>query len=249
MKSVRNLMSNRETEINAFFDLLDFMHQHNKRGLPTIFSNETSENPATFNLESQHLHMLTATAYLLLYNYVEAVVTQCLEALSKKIKTEQKSILEFTETIQKEWVVQKILPNDQSINVERIITRIINEFKTIHSQIDDLKISKGGGGNFDNEAIHKLCDRLCINFKTSRKISENLHRYKDYAFSEKKMSFMKEVRDFRNKLAHGELSFMELGRNCQIDRLNHTKQVIFDYMESFIDSVESHINEKGFLQS
>ena len=63
---------------------------------------------------------------------------------------------------------------------------------------------------------------------------------------EEKASELKTIKDDRNKLAHGELTFEEVGRNLSLPQLRHMKEKTFRYMESVIDIMNAFIENEGY---
>lgn len=63
---------------------------------------------------------------------------------------------------------------------------------------------------------------------------------------EEKASELKTIKDDRNKLAHGELTFEGVGRNLSLPQLRHMKEKTFRYMESVIDIMNAFIENEGY---
>ncbi len=66
---------------------------------------------------------------------------------------------------------------------------------------------------------------------------------------EEKISELKTIKDNRNHLAHGELTFEEVGRELSVPQLKNMKEKTFEYMEKVIDSVDAFIKEKRYKKS
>lgn len=172
MNSVKSMMESREEEINLYMDLLKYIHDSTQHGLPAL----QNRNGVEYQLENTHLHILTASIYMLLYNYIEAVVTQSLNTLICYIQNERMPITQFSEPIQKEWLIGGLNLNDAKASVE---TRLGNGLKMLKhfgdTQKIDIKISKGGG-NFNDDEIFKLAKKLqvnmCIDDETHRQLRQ-----------------------------------------------------------------------------
>lgn len=124
MNSVKSMMESREEEINLYMDLLKYIHDSTQHGLPAL----QNRNGVEYQLENTHLHILTASIYMLLYNYIEAVVTQSLNTLICYIQNERMPITQFSEPIQKEWLIGGLNLNDAKASVE---TRLGNGLKML----------------------------------------------------------------------------------------------------------------------
>ena len=54
------------------------------------------------------------------------------------------------------------------------------------------------------------------------------------------------MRDYRNKLAHGELSFYECSNNMTPQELTQLKRRVVDFIEKFINASKEYIDNKKF---
>lgn len=245
MQSVRSMMTDRESEINQYFDMLDFLDKNSTNGYPTLNSKNN-----TFSIDAIHLHIMVANAYLLLYNYIEAIITQSLSTLSEHIKNQSQPITAFKEPIQKEWLTNGLLLNDAKTSIETRLSYGLKLLEQLHTNTMHISVSKGGGGGFNNEEIVKLAKKLGIDMTvtsnmTKRLTNVNSRKYRHQGRN--KDTCMKEITRERNRLAHGEITFGECGKNCSIPDLIVIKQVTFDYLELFVNSMQTYINKKEFL--
>ena len=58
---------------------------------------------------------------------------------------------------------------------------------------------------------------------------------------------LKLVKDYRNKLAHGEMSFEEVGRYLSFEELQVMLKETFSFMDAMINSVDEFIIKKKYL--
>ena len=59
---------------------------------------------------------------------------------------------------------------------------------------------------------------------------------------------LEEIKDKRNRLAHGEQTFHDIGKNVTYGELRDRKQNIFDYLEDVIKKIEIFIESKNYKE-
>jgi len=84
-----------------------------------------------------------------------------------------------------------------------------------------------GAGSLDSLEIEAIFKKFSINL--------NFKEYK-----------LKEIKDERNFLAHGEKSFNEIGKDKSVSELLANSQKVIDYLEQFIGKVTAYINDKSY---
>lgn len=221
-------LDERKIEIRSYIDLVKEIEENSPKPL--------------------HINILYSNTYIILYNYIEATIIGLLNVLSKNIVASEKHPFEFIDEIQKEWIKFIIESKNTQLTTEtRVdkILKIISDSKV--GKILELSISKGGGGNFDDESIIKLLKKL----KIANSISPNANRAiksvggKTYTNKE---SALKEIVNSRNKLAHGELPFSELGKNKSLLFFQALVDATFIYMDEIVNKFETFINQKKYLK-
>ena len=58
---------------------------------------------------------------------------------------------------------------------------------------------------------------------------------------------MKEITRERNKLAHGEITFVECGKSCDFDTLRDIMNTTILFMRAFVRSLDNYIKNKQYL--
>ena len=82
-------------------------------------------------------------------------------------------------------------------------------------------------GNLDTREILNVLRRYGINF-------------------EQRCSELKTIKDYRNKLAHGEESFEEVGRTLSVQQLQEMENRTFEYLEKMINEITKYLDEEKF---
>lgn|SRR5574344_349241 len=104
-------------------------------------------------------------------------------------------------------------------------------------------IDKGEGGNWDDEDIFNLSKRIGVRLVIPPELNANV---KKNQYDDKRG--LELVKYFRNKLAHGELSFVDCGECLSFVELQKLSEVVFAYLETIIKSFENFVTEKSFMQ-
>ncbi|TAD88983.1 MAG: hypothetical protein EA000_06035, partial [Oscillatoriales cyanobacterium] len=101
---------------------------------------------------------------------------------------------------------------------------------------------KGGGGNWDDEEIYKLSKRLGL----SLNISRDANRAVKQPFRDDKGA-LSLIKSFRNKLAHGNLSFAESGNNITVSDLRDLTERTALYLREVVNCFKLSIDAHEFL--
>lgn len=218
----------REKDINSYISLL--------KTIELLKSNEEKR------FEIEHINILKGNTYIILYNYIEGVISGILKVLSIEIVKSNKYPYDFTENIQKEWVKHMIQSNDINMNINNRIDKcidIINYFKGDYKLT--LEIHKGGGGNFDDKEIIGLLKRLGISKEINRAVKERIYHCNG--------TVLTDIKNTRNKLAHGEISFQFIGKDKTICVLEELADATIAYMNEVINNFSKFIEQKQYIKS
>jgi len=231
MQNVKRELTDRIDEVNKFYGLLDNIME--KEAI-LFFPNDHGRKER-FELE------LTATLrsnmILLLYNFVESTITNCLVVIHRAISDENCKYKELSEQIQQlftEYYYKNLKNNKLSDeNIASHLRTMINTWahddtvRLTYEEYTKYKTGSTFSGNLDSKEINKIATKYGIDFNF-------------------KCSEIRTIRDKRNKLAHGELSFVDC---CKLDPLSHInvlKDNSIAFMSNFVDSVEEFITEKKY---
>ncbi|WP_243107006.1 MAE_28990/MAE_18760 family HEPN-like nuclease [Actinomyces lilanjuaniae] len=103
--------------------------------------------------------------------------------------------------------------------------------------VKGFKIDPGGGGNWDDVSIKELCERVGCRLVISRDVSQAAKRH-----IRDNMGALKLVKDRRNRLAHGSLSFVECcGETVTVGELKEVADAVSDYLREAVGCFDSFI--------
>lgn len=222
MNATKQEYLKRLTEINTYlttFELLD-------RGSCSLICNKISGESEEREVSDSLSKILKANGFLLLYNLIEATIRRSLVAVFNAVKSENLSYKDLSDKMRDLWIkqetksIQDINQNRSKIKelAEAVLNNLFLEIKP-----DTISIS----GNIDAREIRHISEQIgCSTVADGRKL--------------------KSVKDNRNKLAHGEKSFSEMGRDISVIDLIQYRDEVKIYLDAVLTQVENYINSKGY---
>jgi hypothetical protein len=230
----------RFSEIDAYLELLQEIETAAQSGAPRI------HGAATVISASQQ-KILYSSVYLQLYNLVEATISQCIAAVSEAAAgtTATWRAEDLNDQLRKEWV-RAIARTHIILNPEHRLEKALDLCKHLIDRlpVGNLDIEKGGGGNWDDEAIEKISARVGCALTISQATRTAVKRpMRD------DLGAMKLVRDRRNGLAHGKISFVDCAEGIAMVELRGVATATGAYLREAISSYAQYIDEFLFLDS
>jgi len=228
MDLVRENFNDRKNEIDLYFEFIDF--------LDNIEKTENMEKSRYILYNKDVEKIIRANSLLMLYNLVESTLVTGMEEVYSALKEKKITYSQVRSEIREIWFNyrfsnaydRKAHYDTYKKTAEKIITSImLNE-----PLILDRKAT-GISGNLDATSIRDVCKKHGIQFHTP----VNCHG------GEK----LTQVKDQRNQLAHGTLSFVECGRDFTVEDLHVIKEEVENFLSGFIDSIESYYDNEEYL--
>jgi len=248
MNNLKQVLYQYRKEIEEYMELIEAISLASNNGSPLLYM---GENNKSFTINGTLVKIIYANTYLLLYNYIESTITKLLNLLSEKIISEKKKISNFNECIRKEWLNYMLEANNSELTPQNRVKKALNIVSHfIDGEFYDFKITKVGGGNLHDEMIYKIAKKLGIRLEFSKEVKEKLFMINRRIYQKKENeSCIKEITRLRNKLAHGEQSFSECGKDILPEHLKELIMFIFDYIDNVIDSFERYIDNHQYLST
>lgn len=223
MDSTKSDFEKRKDEINEYFSFLEIL---NNDDVSLKYHDLDGVQEIEISVKLQKI--LIANTFLLLYNLVESTIRNSIVEIYNKIQDDEISYGYLSEKIKQIWLRKNgkrfISSKEKTIEkkLENIIDKIINSEIIILTK-DDIHIS----GNIDADEIRILASK--IGFEKS-----NNGRH------------LADIKIKRNRLAHGEQTFHDIGKDFTYNDLNLYKQNTFEHLEDVIGKIEQYINEKHY---
>jgi hypothetical protein len=217
----------RVDEINFYFNLLENIE---KKDAVLSFPRE-GDRQEPFNVKL--VLTLKSAAMLLLYNLVESTVSNCLNSLHQTISEESCNYEQLIEEVQKVWLKYqyKVLNEQNNINTGQLhwMIDILISTKCIELSLEEGEklTASQFSGNLDDKEVVKIAKNYKINF-------------------DKSCPNLTVIKNKRNQLAHGELSFADSSTRHSIQYMEILKNNTVDFMQQFMDAVEDYIAHKRF---
>lgn len=231
MISVKNDFLDRVNEINKYYDLLFNVLKKESQLIFPSESNRTERFDVTLT------STLKSNMFLLLYNLVESTITKCLVEIHNSICDENCTYIQLSSEIQNLFTSHyyKSLSNgnisDENtlLHIRTMIhTLVFNEkFSLTFNDLTKYKTGNNFSGNLDAREIRKIAKKYGVTFEESCEETKTL-------------------KEFRNKLAHGEISFQDASNQKGIEYFDNLKTKIIDFLNNFIIKVEAFINQKEY---
>lgn len=226
MDSVDSDFNKRKDEIEEYFAFLEKLNNDN------IKLNYIQENIAKeFEISTKLQRIFIANTFLLLYNLVESTIRNSIVTIYNKIKDDELTYQDLSVKIKQIWLHKnsKKITSSNEEKIEKNLKKIINEIITQEIIIltkDDINIS----GNIYAETIRNLATQIGFEKSCDGRLLE-------------------EIKDKRNRLAHGEHTFHDIGKDFTYNDLNTYKETTFIHLEDVISKIKNFIdNEKYKIQ-
>jgi ribonucleotide reductase beta subunit family protein with ferritin-like domain len=223
MDSVDSDFNKRKDEINEYFSFLEKLNNNNIK-LNYIKENATEEFIISIKLQ----RIFIANTFLLLYNLVESTIRNSIVTIYNKIQDDEITYNDLSEKIKQIWLHKhsKKITSSNEKKIEKDLKKIINHIlsnEIIMLTKDDINIS----GNIYADTIRDLATQ--IGFEKS---SNGRH--------------LEEIKDKRNRLAHGEHTFHDIGKDFTYLDLNTYKETTFIYLEDVISKIKNFIDDEKY---
>jgi hypothetical protein len=203
-------------------------------------------NEGDYDISNDLWRILAANSILLLYNLVEGTITSTMNYYFSTFNNHY-NYSELINPLQIAWLKYEnskdvgdnissknfhgkyALKDDIIFNIrdarQEEDSRIVSDFEAY------TKKDKGAmGGNLDAKKINEICMKFGLPL-VKLKCNELLT-----------------IKDLRNKLAHGNNTFVEIGKERTIEDLIKMRKAVEEYFTIFLNQTNDFINDKGFLR-
>jgi len=233
MDPLNQTFEERLQEIETYLDLLEALERQVQTGPPEIGGT---------TITTQQQKILYSCVYLQLYNLVEATVTWCVNAVSAAV-TENGHWLprDLSIKLRREWV-RSTARTQIELNHENRLDYAVELCNLLIQSLPVLKLTVDKKGNWDDLEIEAIADRLGCELHISKEVYSGIKR----PIRDDKGSLAL-VKDLRNRLAHGSLSFSECGDGVTVPDLRDLKQRTALYLREVVAAFKAYIDAYGFL--
>ncbi|WP_246504902.1 MAE_28990/MAE_18760 family HEPN-like nuclease [Microvirga antarctica] len=228
----------RLAEVEAYLSFLDELELAAQTGAPKF---RDGNNP----LSPQQTQILRAGIFIQLYNLVEATMTRCLDALASASSSGAWKAADLNPHFRREWIkvvaaVNKEMNADNRLKYAVVLSELLVQAKPL----EDFKLDKGGGGNWNDTNIENMLERVGLRLRLTPTVRAAAKRkFRD------DLGPLALVVKLRNDLAHGNISFAECGENETVVGLREISANTAMYLRSVVRAVERFIDRHEFLEA
>ena len=235
MTSLVENFDERLQEIEAYLALLESFERALQEGPPHLGGTA---------ITSLQQRILYSSVYLQIYNLVEATVTWSVDAICNASSSGQRwRVSDLSSNLKREWVRAKARTHIELSEDKRLNHAVeLADFLIQAGPISDWAIEKGRRGNWDEDEIRTMTKRLGCEIQISAEVYSAIKR----PIRDDKGALVL-VKDLRNRLAHGSLSFAECGDGVTVADLRVLAERTFKYLKEVVEGVKAFIDSYAFL--
>jgi hypothetical protein len=219
----------RMQEVNVYFDLIKILDQTN----PVLhYEEEATSLPKQQPMSMDLIRILKSNAFLLLYNVMEACIKNCLNQVFDSIRAESLSYGDVAEKVRGIWAAQQ-MSRYREAKDENLKTRMKQVADNILAKalIDLNENITRISGNIDARAIKEFAEEYGFDSTVPDEIRGNC---------------LKDIKDARNHLAHGDLTFIDRGKNLPVSTLVQYRADVEHYLDHVITNVDRYITDRKY---
>ena len=219
MIEVKRDFIQRKEEIETYFLFLEKLLKYDS----VTWSDNSHER-----ISGQLRSILKANIFLMLYNLAESSISDAIEQIHISIDKDDDVSFDNIKDEIKENLIRHL---KNEINPKKFIEDI-NEISTdiIRYCFNKKKLFPG---NIDSRKIQNFANKYGFSTSTNPRKTKNGEK-------------LQTVKDRRNEIAHGVLSFEEIGKEYTPSDIMDFKDEVIAYLEQIIDNIEIYINNKEY---
>jgi hypothetical protein len=231
MLKTREVFEERAEEVSLYFDFIyKMIDRRAMLALCPEFGTTDSKATELVHIPSDVLDTLKANGFLLLYNLVEATITWAIKAIYLDIETHEHHFDELHPLLRKH-ITFSFRKDDE------LHKRILESKHPISRSIirAGFEANKLFSGNIHHKTLKEFADKLGFSVDTNGIETRGGQRLTD-------------VKNRRNELAHGNLSFLACGKSTAIENILEIKNEVISYLEQILGNIESYLTNKEYLE-
>src|ERR1700685_732050 len=220
-------------EIEAYLDLLEALERQVQTGPPVI-------GGATITTQQQKI--LYSCVFLQLYNLIEATVTWCVSAVSDAASEQGRwKPGDLTAKLRREWV-RATARTHIDLNQENRLDCAVELCELLIRSSPVSKFTVAIRANWDDQEIETITERIGCELQISKDVLQGIKRH-----IRDDKGALALIRDLRNRLGHGSLSFSECGAGMTVPELRDLKQRTALYLREVVAGFRAYIDSYEFL--
>ncbi|QDT83064.1 MAE_28990/MAE_18760 family HEPN-like nuclease [Gimesia chilikensis] len=230
MQEVIDDFNDRVAEVEQYLKVLERLEMPGV----VIYDKTTKREKRVFQEGS--LKVMKATVFLLIYNIVESAIRSAFGYIYDEIATAGMTNDNIRAELRKIWIGQhfKKLDDDSASArtfrelVESLVEDISNN-KNITLEDRYLPVS----GNLDSDVIRNVCHRHGVVVRVHRNAAGGVE--------------LKTVKEQRNALAHGSMTFSECGKQYTVSDLIRIKKQSVTFVKGILGNVKDYTDNRLYV--
>ena len=181
------------------------------------------------------INILKSNVSLMIYNIIEYTVTNLIDSIYDEIRVNHLSYIDVNDSIRNLWrktILRSV--NDPNANFSTFLRKNEEIISAILSNNELNMYAKNTlpGGNLDGTSIKETFESHGIQVRTS---SRNY-----------RPDILIGIKENRNNLAHGSVSFVEAMREDSIDDIRANESLVVGFLEELIETVSTYIEDQKY---
>ena len=225
-------------EVESYLEFLSSMEACAQEGPPRL---QGAKHP----ISVQQQRILYSSVFLQLYNLVEATMSRCIETVTAAASENgQWKPSDLAPALKREWVRATARTHEIGLTAAHRLDRALAMCDLLIDSlpISNFDIDKGGGGNWDDNAIEAITERLGFQIIVSQPVYSAIKR----GFQDD-LGPMALVKNLRNRLAHGSISFAQCAEDVTVARLQELKGMTVAYLSEVVGCFANYVESHKFL--
>lgn len=219
MQNTLSIFEDRKSEIEFYYSIM-------------IEINNESDNIKTID-NSRFFKISKSNFILMLYNFVEACTVNGMLEIYQNLRVDACTYNDVIDEIKNIWSKNKVSeiygPTTSQLTYENRVKDIINDITT-NNPIVLSKNALGISGNLDARKIKSICDAHKIRYVVQNDGAS-----------------LKQIKDKRNDLAHGDMSFSNCARDLTIEDLGNIKDEVFNFLSGILGGMKKYHDDKLYI--
>ncbi|MEZ9186639.1 MAE_28990/MAE_18760 family HEPN-like nuclease [Vibrio splendidus] len=179
--------------------------------------------------------VIRSTVILSLYNVIESTITQVLMKVHSEIVSKRVNYNNLTKPIKDLALIYFYKHKEKRSDIH-------NSLDVLHSTVDLIR----GKGFFDVEYKEMSESYQLYSGNLDARIVRKIMSKYGVVISEEYGSKLKPVKEGRNKLAHGELSFEEYGRDLVSRSLEQYFQDVKSFLTEILEKTQKYLDDESY---
>lgn len=226
MHVVKAEFDQRVEEVDSYFLFLDKIINGNVR---FIDDSKTEHSITTTN------HTISkSSSIILLYNLIESIMTKCLMTIHEYMRNDSLHYQDMIPALKKMVLLYHNHMYSKSNNTSESIDSVLSGVELVLNNqsfnipyLEMIKYYSLYSGNIDSKQAKSILSKYGIQL-------------------DKSFPALKNIREYRNKLAHGESSFEECGRELAYPQLDSYRLQTYEFITTMIEKIELYLENKDF---